>query len=193
MRRKSPIKSLIAAALAAAVIITYAAPTFAVSYMPGVTEEMTKASYWAKGKNADKVLLTADEIKAANELYIASNGANMNDLKALPETLDGYAQRDALAKSAKADADYYLGWTYDKDGNKLTESYFKTLIDNTQDRSPAKPQKMRYGIAVNRTIQRTFPSFDLILDDPSDLDFDYMNISSLRVGEPVAILAKSAD
>ncbi|MBR5926312.1 MAG: SH3 domain-containing protein, partial [Firmicutes bacterium] len=195
MRRdmKKHYKKIIAALICAGMILASCVSAAAVSYLPGVTDEMLEPSYWAKGKSATEVLLSADEIKAANQMYIAARGAYLNDLKSVPETLDGYAQRDALAESGKADAAYYLGWTYDKDGNLLSESYFNTLIENMKDRSPAKPQKMRYGIVVNRTIQRSFPSFDMILDDPTDPDFDYMNVSSLRVGEPVAVLAKSAD
>jgi hypothetical protein len=187
------IRKTLSLLLCIAMILTSFAAVLAVDKLPDVSDEMTDSSFWTAAKGDKDILLTADEIKAANELYIKSPSTNFTDLKAVPETIDGYAQRTALEKGAKADAEYYLGWTYDKDGNLLTQSWFDKLIANTLDRNVANPQKVRWGIVVNRTVQRTFPSFEMILDDPSDPDFDYQNISSLRVNEAVAILAHSAD
>ncbi len=52
---------------------------------------------------------------------------------------------------------------------------------------------VRWGIAVNRTDLITFPWDGQILDDPTDIDFDYQPIVGIRVNEPVAIYSPSAD
>ena len=78
-------------------------------YLPDVTSEMSSPSYWTE--NTD-VLMTYDEIDKLNKETIATKGTNMYDLKNQPEVVDGVELNKALLKSAQADAQYYLVWTY---------------------------------------------------------------------------------
>lgn len=163
-------------------------------YLPDVTSEMSRPGYWtAMQKEPDTVLLTKEEISAQNELNIAARGTNMFDLKTQPETFDGVAQRDALATSGKADADYYLGWTYNSKGEKVDQAFYDEMIQNMQDPDALQEQPMEYAIAVNRTTLHSFPSDEQILDDPADPDFDYQHLTAVRVNEPLVILGHSAD
>ena len=162
----------------------------AVSYLPGVTSAMSKASYWTKDS---KVLMTYDQIKALNALTIATSGTGMYDLKNQKDAVDGISLNASLLKSAQADADYYIGWTYLGTDKKSTQADFDAMIKNTQNPAAQKEQKTKYGIAVARTDLRAFPSETPICDDPKDLDFDYQYLSSVRVNEPLVITSVSAD
>ena len=164
------------------------------AYMPDVTAAMSKPSYWSDLQaDPTAVLMTPDQIAAQNAANAAASGTGMYDLKNLPETIDGVAQRDALIASGKADANYYLGWTYQTDGSKADQAFYGAMVSNMVDPNASAEQPLRYAVAVNRTTLHTFPSNEQILDDPADPEFDYQHLTGVRVNEPLVIYAESAD
>ncbi len=166
----------------------------AVGYLPGVTAEMTDPAYWTALMDApDALLATAEDIAGINAAALVTAGANMHDLRNLPETFDGLARCESLQKGAAADAAYYLGWTWDETGKKLEQADFDPIIANCADPNAAAEMPLRYGVAVNRTVLTAFPTAHQILDDPADCDFDYQPIVGIRVNEPVAVFTTSAD
>ena len=183
------------ALLAMLLSVSTVQPAFAaVTYMPGVRAEMSDASFWADYHDgyAD-VILTPEEIKALNEDTFLADGTMVMDLKKVPETYDGISKNMSLISSSKADAEYYLSWTYDAEGKKTDWAYFQEMIDNTQDPNAEKSMPTRYGIAVNRTVVQVFPGEKLLLDDPQDQDSDNMALSAVPVNEPMVIYNTSAD
>ncbi|MBQ8526794.1 MAG: SH3 domain-containing protein [Clostridia bacterium] len=186
---KKRICSAIAAVILIAGIGTNAAAA-GITYLPDVTKNMSDASYWT---DENKVLMTYDEIQSLNTLTISGADTYMYDLKNQPETVDGVSLNEALLKSSRADAGYYLGWTYIESEALAAEQDFEEFIKNTQNQNPSKEQKVLYGIAVRRTELRTFPSHKAIWDDPKDADFDYQYLSSIRINEPLVITSVSAD
>ena len=166
----------------------------AVTYMPDVTAEMSKASFWADYHDGyTDVIMTQEEIKAFNEDTFLADGTMVMDLKTAAPTYNGISRNASLVSSSTADAQYYLSWTYDKDGNKTDWAYFQDMIDNTQDPAAEKVMMTRYGIAVNRTVVQVFPSDKFLLDDPGDQDSDNMALSAVPVNEPLIIYNTSAD
>ena len=161
-----------------------------VYYLPYVTSEMSSPSYWT---DETDILMTYDEIEKINEETIATDGTNMYDLKNLPDVVDGVSLNEAVLKSSKADAAYYLGWTYLESAKKATQDDFDKLIENTQNPDAKTEQNVLYGIATRRTELRAFPSNIAIWDDPSDSDLDYQYLVAIRVNEPVVITSKSKD
>ena len=188
-------KKLLSLSLAAILSVSMVQPAFAgVKYMPDVTAEMSQASFWADYHEGYRdVILTPDEIRAFNEDTFHADGTMVMDLKTGAETYNGVSKNKALASSSTADAQYYLSWTYDKDGNKTDWAYFREMIDNTQDPSAAEVMPVRYGIAVNRTVVQVFPSDHFLLDDPYDKDSDNMALSAVPVNEPLLVYGTSAD
>ena len=164
------------------------------AFLPGVTAEMTDPAFWTRGmEEPDRVLASPEEIARINAEALAAPGSNMHDLKNLPETFDGIARCESLKKGMEADADYYIGWTWDETGRELTRESFAPVIANCDDPGAAEEMPLRYGVAVNRTALLCFPMEHQILDDPADLDFDYQPLVGIRVNEPVAIFTASAD
>jgi hypothetical protein len=165
-----------------------------VGYLPCVTEEMTDPAFWTAGMDApDALLATAEEIAQINAAALTTPGANMHDLKNLPETFDGVARCAGLQAGAAADAAYYLGWTWDETGKKLEQEDFDPIIANCLDPDASEEMPLRYGVVVNRSVLTSFPGAHQILDDPADYDFDYLPLVGLRVNEPVAVFTTSAD
>ena len=161
-----------------------------VSYLPDVTEEMSSPSFWT---DETDVLMTYEEIETLNKATFSAKGTNMYDLQNQPEVVDGVALNEAILKSSKADAAYYLGWTYFESTVKATQKDYDKIIENTQNPDAKKEQKVLYGIATKRTELRTFPDSVAIWDDPADSDFDYQYLVAIRVNEPVVITSKSKD
>ncbi|MDO4531589.1 MAG: S-layer homology domain-containing protein, partial [Bacillota bacterium] len=166
----------------------------AVTYMPHVTAEMSEAAFWADYHEGYRdVILTAEEIQAFNKDTAMAEGTMVMDLKTGGETYDGVAKNAALRSSSTADAQYYLSWTYDGNGKKTDWAYFEEMIKNTQCAHATEEMPVRYGVAVNRTTVRVFPSEKMLLDDPADRDSDNQDLSAVPVNEPMLIYHTSAD
>ena len=196
MKRKA-LTLFLALCLAAPLLLPAAhsaAPADSVSYLPGVTQEMTEPSFWSdRASEPDALLATADEIARINSSALVTPGSNMHDLKNLPETYNGRERNASLLRGAQADADYYLGWTYDSSGKKFTREDFDKIVANCADSEALDSMPVRFGVAVNRTLLTCFPYDGQILDDPADLDFDYQGLVGIRVNEPVAAFTLSGD
>ncbi len=186
-------KRTLAVMLAAVLLITSASPVAAgVPTFPDVTQKMTVSTYWSDRKEGtDKVLASRKNRNKLNKALLSDSNTNLADLKKMPETVDGKALNEALYKAATADAAYY-GSKFDAQGNQVTESYYTAMIANTQA-SDVSVHEVKYGVAVNRTTIRVFPTDLAILDDPGDNDFDNLYNSGLRVNEPFVIQSVSAD
>jgi len=159
-------------------------------YFPDVKSQMSHPSYWSEDNT---ILMDYNDIIKLNETTISQQGTYMYDLKNQPEAIDGIALNDALITSSKADASYYLGWTYIESDTLATEKDYEEIINNTQNPNAKREQKVLYGVAVKRTELRTFPSPKAIWDDPGDSELDYQFLSAVRVNEPLVITSKSAD
>lgn len=193
---KTKVKKSIVVLLVLSLLLSAVQPAFAsgITYMPDVTAEMTSVDYWmGLSDDADEVILTPEEIKALNENSALASGTMIMDLRTAAETYDGIAKNEAVRNSATADAQYYMGWTYKFNGEKADWAYYEEMIENCIDPNATEECKVRYGIAVKRTVLQTFPSWREILDDPKDLDFNYQALSSIRINEPVLVYNTSAD
>ncbi len=192
MMRK--LKKLLALTLVLAMLTGLAPMALAVTYMPGVTAEMSDASYWAaRQEGAEDIILTPEEIQAFNTDTAVREGTVVMDLRTAPWTFNGLERNEMVAASAASDAEYYLGWTYRGTGEPADQAYFDAMIANCTDPNATEEMPMRYGVAVKRTLLRVFPSPDPILDDPNDPDFDYQSLCGIRVNEPILVYTTSAD
>ena len=192
MKRKSLRFSvlLLAVCLLFSTVPCYAA----VRYMPDVTNEMSSADSWAaRMPDADRVLMTPEQIRARNAASIEAAGTKLVDMKNPPETFDGIKQNHSLTASAKADAEYYFGWIYDQNMNIANWSFFQKMISNCTDYSASHEQPVRLAIAVERTELLAFPTHELLRDETTDLDFDYNALVGINIGEPLWLYSTSWD
>ena len=134
-----------------------------VSYLPGVTDEMTHPEYWAAlqdqrlgaGSSA-QLLATAPSIAELNRRTMAQPSCQMTDLAAVPACCDGIAQREALLKGAESDFQYFKssGAIYDQAGNVAGPEFYAQILANTQDPGALKQQFIKYGIGTERKAVR---------------------------------------
>ena len=182
--------------LALVMALALAQPALAagVTYMPGVTAEMSDPAYWAAMEDdPEEVILTPEEIEAFNADTALREGTMVMDLRQAPEGFDGPERNEMVASSAASDAEYYLGWTYKGNGEPADQAYFDEMIANCSDPTATGWMPIRYAVAVERTLLQVFPSDQPILDDPNDVDFDYQALSGIKVNEPMILYTTSAD
>ena len=190
---KKTVKRIMAAFLSLCVMAGAEAYA-AVPLMPDVKEGMEDAAYWYSKSADPRALLSAmEEIEKLNGMILKAEGTEMNDLKALSESVNAVSLAKRLKASAEADSEYYLGWTYKRDGSEADKAFYDTMIENTADPAARENSPVKYAVAVRLSALRCFPSDEAILDDPADPDFDYMNLSTVRVNEPLVLRASSAD
>ncbi len=165
-----------------------------VKTMPNVSDEMLDSGYWLKDlEGADEVLADSDTIKKLNESYLSCADCNMNDLAHAEETFDGEKANLDRWKNALSDLSKFLdGNHYDDDKNSITGGYVMEILNNLDDQWASKEEETRYGICVHRSDVRAYPTDLIIADDPGDNDFDNVQLSGVRVGEPVTIHGISA-
>ena len=192
-------RRLIPTLLTAALLFTAAASPAAgaVKYLPGVTAEMSDPGYWLSGDaQADTLLCDLPTIRALNRSMLLTPDCTMNDLETLTFSAERQAALQAnLANQVYKEAMDYVteGGYYDRTGAPLSEKIAEDARSQVALADPSGFAAVRYGIAVHRTDLRSFPTEEIITDDPNDMDFDYVQLSRVNVNEPMIIRGVSAD
>ncbi len=163
--------------------------------LPDVTDEMTQAAYWTEYlEDADLVLADAEQIRTLNQRFTETPACMMTDLEHAEKDFDERAFYRDLWKSAFADAASRMSSSYyDDEGVELTGAELNARLENIGGEYVAEKAKVRYGICVRRANLLSLPGQELMTDEQGDLDFDYNQISSIRVNEPVIVKADSKD
>ena len=167
----------------------------AVTTMPSVSKEMLDPEYWLEDvSEPDKVLVTREDIRTLNRSFITCKDCNMYDLFYETGSFNGKEDNLKRWKSAMTDLAIYLdGAHYDAAEKTVSGQYVMEILKNVEDPDAKEKQDLRYGIAVRQSDVRAFPTDLIIADDPGDNDFDNVQVSGIRLGEPVTIRAVSED
>lgn len=153
-----------------------------------VTPEMLRPEFWME-ETAGEVILDESQIQEFNRRTLEqfSKAEIMYDLAGLPET----CTRDYVKHFIRAA--YLPGKNSYVDGKKLTDQYRNQLAKSRNLGGIPKETRIRYGIAVERTNIRAFPTEDVITGDSGNLYYDELQHSELLVSEPVVIFHTSLD
>ena len=172
-------------------------------YLPDVTAEMSKASFWSDKVYApDALLADLDEIGVINQTLLDNEAAtNMNDLDTWPATYNGERRNERNLAGAESDAEYCfsVGARYDLDGNyygtydEAREHIYAPMIDNCIEPDVTTSMPFHYAVCTTRTCLLLFPSDHPLWDDYADPDFGYLWSTPVRVNEPLLLASKSAD
>lgn len=163
--------------------------------LPGVSESMTRAEFWAdKGAEPDAVLADSGEIAALNAAFVECPECTMIDLLRFCPSYDGEVYKRALLKNAMRDLSGYLDEGYFNTDEQPVPYVDMAAVLESIDGAPTSPhQRVRYGVCVTLANVRAVPTDMIITDAPGDNDFDVLQMSYLRVNEPVLVRAQNAD
>ncbi|MBE5958020.1 MAG: DUF3089 domain-containing protein [Lachnospiraceae bacterium] len=156
-------------------------------YASGVTPEMTKTNFWSERtySDADKVLMSADEINEINKKALSVSDTFMNDLEALDGVYDASALSENLTKEPLPSDDCYVdGELIDK---QLYFGRFKTAILET---GYVGNRDVDYAICVKGTEIRNWPTKKFVGYSVDDTD-DELVLSSLTVNDPFVVKQKA--
>lgn len=154
----------------------------------GAYAEMSSADFWlAAEKNPDKPLMTPAEVKEFTARIAQTEGTDCVALDTYPEMLD----RDTLLQEIRLydipEEKRYIG---DKE---LDKAYYEALIKNRNEAAAQAQNPVRFGVVVQNSQLRTWPTADVSYDLPNDLEFDLNYETILKTGERVAVLHISED
>ncbi len=164
-----------------------------VTLLPYVNENMTDPSFWTEGdEDADRVIASPEDLQALNQQIVETPACYMTDMHAEPQDTDAAALRRAIWASAFSDASSQMrGHYYDSEGKELSGTDLLSLLDRIGEAGEA--DALRYGICVRRTDLRALPGDAFATDEQGDLNFNFYQLSAVRVGEPLLIRAVSKD
>lgn len=155
----------------------------------GVTDAYLAPDFWvSRLSKPDTVLMQRAAIDARNARLLHDD-ASMHDLSALPATL----ARAQIASWINDLASPPAKPLWDETGKPVPKATLDAIVANrAMDAIPAE-QPTRYGMAVERTALRAFPTPLRVFSRDDDTDIDRFQESALFPGDPVAIAHASAD
>ena len=158
------------------------------STIPNVSQEMFSANFWTgKLSNPDELIMTQEQIVNFNKSIRSLVPNVVYDLNTYPSSLTGSALNDLITKRTIPGEDRYIGVV------KVDSAYYENL--NKQLNLPAikEENEINYAFTVRRTNIRTFPTNDVSLSEPNDLEFDMFQETAVGPAEPLLVLHKSLD
>ena len=167
-----------------------------VQYMPNVTSEMSRPSFWLElgDTSGREILATPEEIAAINQSIYDTRACMMTDLKTVKRYYNQKSMYRSLWASAFSDAvSVMYSAHYDLDGNEWKGSDLNKVMANIGGDEAEEIARIQYGICVHRTDIVALPADILATDEKEDLDYNFYQMSALRVNEPVIVKGVSKD
>lgn len=163
--------------------------------LPDVLDEMTRADYWAqRAEQPDAVLADGDAIEALNAAFLECPDCMMIDLMKFFPSYDGEVFKRSLLKNAMKDLSGYLDEGYfNADAAPVPFCDMDAVLESIDGAETDPNQRVRYGICVTLANVRAVPTDMIITDAPGDNDYDALQMSYIRVNEPVLVKAQNAD
>lgn len=85
------------------------------------------------------------------------------------------------------------GTRYDSNGKIMNQEYFNKLHSNLNLESIEESNSIRYGVIVNRTLMRKFPTNEPAYKKQEDIEFDSFAETAIYPWEPVVVYSESKD
>lgn len=155
----------------------------------GVDVQHLNASFWLnKLEDNQPRLMSPEQIQQHNNRLFSDN-KYVSDPLALADTLNEQTLLDMVnnASSVPSSARYY------DDGEQLTGLDFAVYQDNMNLAQIKPVNTVRFGLVVQRSSLRRFPTHDRVFNDGMDKDLDRFQETGVFPGETAAILLVSKD
>ncbi|NMA86980.1 MAG: hypothetical protein GX968_06615 [Tissierellia bacterium] len=82
---------------------------------------------------------------------------------------------------------------FNRDGNTMDKDYYNSLLNNLNLDSLSNTNAIKYGITIERTNFRTFPTYEPSYRKQGDIEFDRFQETAVYPLEPLIIYTKSKD
>ncbi|MCR5135501.1 MAG: C40 family peptidase [Oscillospiraceae bacterium] len=188
---------LLSLLLAALMILPFVSgvPVYAeVGRLPDVSAEMCEAAYWTGGQDSTDLLAGPDEIEALNQRILDTPACMMTDMHSAPDRFDAQAFYRSLWASVLGDASGMMRSAYyDSEGLLVSGGMMHRILDNIGGEGASEDEELRFGICVRRSDLMWLPGDVFATDEPGDLNYNWYQLSGVRVNEPLLVKAVSED
>lgn len=155
----------------------------------GVTAQMQKAAFWISlYQRAGETILSQSEVYS----YNAGNFQRLSFLSDpldQPQTISGDEVRQWIQGLSKPSSSA----RYDANGKEYKASDYETMKQNLNLEAIPASITVRYGLTVNRTLMRTWPSSRSSFSKPTEQKNDYFVETAAYPAEPVIVYHASKD
>ena len=159
-----------------------------VSVMPNVTPPMFYADYWiGKMKHPDDIIMQGRDIEKFNAEIIKKLPSTVYDLKQYPDSLSQEKLNKLLSVYTFPHKAMYIG------DNMIGDTYYQGLKNLMNFEKIDQINTVQYGFTVKRANIRTFPTADVVLEQPGDNEFDQFQETAVDPAQPLIILHTSKD
>ena len=166
-----------------------AAPAIPPSGVIGVGDAQLSPGFWIERAASPHAALMTRAAIAAQNAKVQARDPSMHNLRALPATLPGDRVKGWITQLSKL-PDRPL---YDVHGNEVPAAALEAWRQALAlDAIPAQ-QETRYGLVVQRTDLRTFPTAERVFSGRGGTDIDRFQESGIFPGTPVAVAHQSGD
>ncbi|MFA6472277.1 MAG: SH3 domain-containing protein [Candidatus Latescibacterota bacterium] len=158
--------------------------------IPRVPAEIRYADFWIrKYADPDAVILSPEGIDSYNRENPARKGV-MLDILTMPDKSIGTKIRDYLASNTR----YLLNTKYFVTADIPLEMAERTSIASLVDTLGVPDLiTIKFGMILRNTMGKLWPTSIPLMSTPGDNEFDQGVVSTLDMGEPVALLHVSKD
>lgn len=145
--------------------------------------------YWI-GKLQEKHLILMDEEKVEE-----INHKNFSKVDSLIELSNhnSIIEKEDLVSMINSASSIPKEERYNKEGNIMDKDYYNLLLSNLNLESIENKTAIQYGITIDRTVLRTFPTFDPSYRKKEDTQFDRFQETAIYPCEPVILYSESTD
>ncbi len=158
-----------------------------------VSPKMEKPEFWVKKiRSPGRVLLTREDIRRMNEENLRVQDLYLCRTRDLKEEWTREEILDLLDEDWKG-----FGRTaevrYGKKGSPLEDPFWNEVTQRQNRESLRERNRILYGLIVNRTDIRVFPTEEMSISTPTNHEFDRFQHSAIAPGSLVAVYHFSDD
>lgn len=155
----------------------------------GIQEQYLEPEFWLQRlPNPNEIVLTPAEIDAFN-----ARSYDVQDELVRLNTVPTSYSADELRNKIDSISTLPKYPRYYADGTQASDEQLQGYRDAVNTAAIVESNPVRFGLVVNRTPMRTFPTLDKLYSEGLDLDIDRFQETGLFPGSAVAILHTSAD
>jgi len=156
--------------------------------MPNVTANMLDASYWiSKMDHPNDQIMNTQDIKKFNAEIIKKMPTIIYDVMQYPEALSQEKLTKLLSVYTFPKNSMYIR------GSIVESNYYQQLQELMNFDGVNETNFVQYGFTVKRANLRTFPTMDVVVEEPKDIEFDQFQESAIDPAQPLLILHTSKD
>lgn len=165
---------------------------------PGVKDFMLDPEFWIKQSDGLDQPVIKGELRKDFVQRTYQRAADMGlevefcQIKEFPRQINRNKLLDMMEDFSKSDKLKEKSY-YNIEGKKISEEKISELIDNSAIDQISDEITVSFGLLVNRSNMRAYPTNKVFATRPEAIDQDMFQLTALSVGTPLAILHVSRD